>query len=64
MATGLAFIISFTLDWLHGRNSGFDDDIPNTEVGTARRAVCGRLGEATLPKADLLPGCAASQIRS
>jgi len=26
--------------------------IPNSEVGTARRAVCGRLGEATLPKAD------------
>jgi hypothetical protein len=32
--------------------------IPNSEVGTARRArraVRGRLGEATLPKADLRP---------
>jgi len=27
--------------------------IPNLQVGTARRAVRGRLGEATLPKADL-----------
>ena len=27
-----------------------------SEVGTARRAVRGRLGEATLPKADLRPG--------
>ena len=26
-----------------------------SEVGTARRAVRGRLGEATLPKADLRP---------
>src|SRR5580704_13278472 len=29
--------------------------IPTSEVGTARRAVRGRLGEATLPKADLRP---------
>jgi DNA polymerase-3 subunit alpha len=28
---------------------------PNSEVGTARRAVRSRLGEATLPKADLRP---------
>jgi hypothetical protein len=27
----------------------------STLVGTARRAVCGRLGEATLPKSDLRP---------
>jgi cytidine deaminase len=29
--------------------------IPNSEVGTARRAVRSRLGEATLPNADLRP---------
>jgi hypothetical protein len=29
--------------------------IPNSEVGTARRAVRGRLGEATLPQVHLRP---------
>jgi hypothetical protein len=29
--------------------------IPNSEVGTARRAVRSRLGEATLPEAVLRP---------
>ncbi len=29
--------------------------IPNSEVGTVRRTVRGRLGEATLPEADLRP---------
>ena len=29
--------------------------ISTLEVGTARRAVRGRLGEATLPKSDLRP---------
>ena len=29
--------------------------IPNSQVGTARRAVRSRLGEATLPKADVRP---------
>ena len=37
-----------------GANQGLTM-IPNSEVGTARRAVRGRLGEATLPKADLRP---------
>jgi hypothetical protein len=29
--------------------------LPASRVGTARRAVRGRLGEATLPKSDLRP---------